>query len=225
MNAIKHIATNAANTSASGVLLLLAGALLAGCSALPEAPTRAQLYDFGPAAPSANAPATPERPALALAEIEAPGLPEGRDALLYRLDYENRQQLHSYGQARWSQPPAQLLQQLLRAQLGQRRAILKADDGSAQALGAGATPAPVLRVEIEEFSQIFPSPTHSLGLLRLRATLLQPSAQGQLLRGQRLFGVQQAAHSADAAGGAAALAQAAAQVCAELEQWLEQLGF
>src|SRR3989344_2674397 len=46
------------------------------------------------------------------------------------------QQLPPYSQARWSQPPAQLLQQRLREQLGQRRAILKADDGAAQARDA-----------------------------------------------------------------------------------------
>jgi hypothetical protein len=65
--------------------------------------------------------------------MDAPGLPEGGNAVLYRLAYADAQQLRPYSQARWSQPPAQLLQQRLREQLGLRRAVLKADDGAAQA--------------------------------------------------------------------------------------------
>ena len=49
--------------------------------------------------------------------MEATGLPEGSNAVLYRLAYADGQQLRPYSQARWSQPPAQLLQQRLREQL------------------------------------------------------------------------------------------------------------
>ena len=81
----------------------------------------------------------------------------------------------------------------------------------------------ILRIDLEEFSQVFNSPTDSVGLLRLRATLVEPTAAGEQLLGQRIFTVQKPAASADAAGGTRALAEATEQAAQELAQWLEQL--
>ena len=124
------------------------------------------------------------------------------------------------------QPPAQLLQQRLREQLGQRRPVLTADQGAAQARNPAANgQLPwVLTVELEEFSQIFSSPTASAGIVRVRATVVDLGRTGQQLRGQRVFIVQQPARTADAAGGVAALTSAATQVASDVEQWLQQLG-
>ena len=228
-NTIKNIATCAYSSSARGLFGLgfCAALLLTGCSSLPTAPARAVLYDFGPGALTA-AP-TDRRaplPPLALADVDATGLPEGNNAVLYRLAYADAQQLRPYSLARWSQPPTQLLQQRLREQLGQRRAILKADDAAAQARDpaqGGKLPL-VLRLELEEFSQIFTSPTESAGVVRLRATLVDLTLAGESLRGQRVFIVQQPARSADAPGGVAALADASTQLTKEVAVWLEQVG-
>lgn len=224
MKTIKNIAARAGAASAASLLSLI---LLAGCSALPSPPTRPVLYDFGPGAAAVqSADRQAPLPPLALADVEAPGLPEGSNAVLYRLAYSDAQQLRTYSQARWSQPPAQLLQQRLREQLGQRRAVLKADDGAAQArdpaLG-GKLPL-VLRVELEEFSHLFTSATDSAGVVRLRATVVDLTPTGEALRGQRVFTARTPARSADAAGGVAALAAASTQVAQELAQWVEQLG-
>ena len=206
-----------------GVLVLA----VTGCSALPSQPTRPALYDFGP---GAVAPASVDHraplPPLALADVEAPGLPEGSNAVYYRLAYTDGQQLRPYSQARWSQPPAQLVQQRLREQLGQRRAILKADDGAAQARepAQGNKLPLVLRTELEEFSHLFTSPSESAGMVRLRATVVELTPSGESLRGQRVFIVQQPAKSADAAGGVAALAAASSQLAGELAAWVEQVG-
>ena len=206
-----------------GVLVLA----VTGCSALPSQPTRPALYDFGP---GAVAPASVDRraplPPLALADVEAPGLPEGSNAVYYRLAYTDGQQLRPYSQARWSQPPAQLVQQRLREQLGQRRAILKADDGAAQARepAQGNKLPLVLRTELEEFSHLFTSPSDSAGVVRLRATVVELTPSGESLRGQRVFIGQQPAKSADAAGGVAALAAASSQLAGELAAWVEQVG-
>ncbi|WP_298208477.1 ABC-type transport auxiliary lipoprotein family protein [Acidovorax sp.] len=224
MKTIKNIANKAYISSAGAVFGLI---LLAGCSALPEPPARPALYDFGP---GPVVPAPTDRRALlsplALADVEATGLPEGSNAVLYRLGYSDAQQLRPYSQARWSQPPAQLVQQRLREQLGQRRAILKGDDGAAQAREAaqgGKLPL-LLRVELEEFSHLFTTPTDSAGVVRLRATLVELTPAGESLRGQRVFIVQQPARSADAAGGVAALAEATGQLAKELAVWVEQTG-
>lgn len=230
-NTIENIASDACW---SGVLRSLFFSVLAvvvvgiaGCSALPSPPSRPALYDFGP---GAVAPAPTDRraplPPLALADVEATGLPEGSNAVFYRLAYADSQQLRPYSQARWSLPPAQLVQQRLREQLGQRRAILKADDGAAQARDpaqGGKLPL-VLRVELEEFSHLFTSPTDSSGVVRLRATVVELTPAGESLRGQRVFIAQQPARSADAAGGAVALADASGRVAGELAAWVEQVG-
>ena len=220
MKAIKRIALGSIKSRAAALLVATA---LAGCAALPSPPSRPVHYDFGP---GAMAPAPSDRraplPSLALADVEAPGLAEGSTALLYRLAYADARQLRPYTQARWSQPPAQLVQQRLRDQLGQRRAVLTAMGGAAQARVGGKWPA-VLRVDLEEFSQVFTSPTESAGLVRLRATLAEPAAAGEVLLGQRVFIVQRPAASADAAGGSRALAESTDQVAHELVQWLEQL--
>ena len=80
----------------------------------------------------------------------------------------------------------------------------------------------MLRLELEEFSQIFSSASQSEGVLRLRATLAEPTPQGERLRAQRVFVARQSAPSADAAGGSAALAQAARQAARELSAWVNQ---
>ncbi len=200
---------------------------LAGCSALPTPPPRAVQYDFGPGmllAPAGDARA-PQAP-VALADIEAAGRADTSSAVLYRLAYTDARQLRPYQSARWSQPPAQLVQQALRTRLGQHRAVLRADDaqGAARTGGSNGSLPDILRVDLEEFSQVFSSATDSVGLLRLRATLVEPTAAGEKLLGQQVFTVQKPAASADAAGGTRALAEAAEQAAQELAQWLEQLG-
>ena len=228
---------------------LTVSAVLAGCSALPDKPVRPTVYDFGPGA-VASQPANrmAPLPTLALDEVQASAALDST-AVLYRLAYADAQALRPYAQARWSMAPAQLLRQRLREHLGLRRAVLNSGEGSASggpvaavatvAMGAtspnsttssattsattSATPPVLLRVELEEFSQLFESPSASTGLLRLRATALLASPQGEKLLGQRSFIVQRPAPSADAAGGVRALTAATDAVVQEIDLWLQQL--
>ena len=219
MNALKKIAASARPAS---VVATFAAIFLAGCSALPQPPVRPVLYDLGPGqlAPAAE---QPPLPALALADVQSAGPVDGSTAVHYRLAYADARQLRPYQSARWSQPPAQLLEQRLRAVLGERRAVLRADKALIAAR-QGQAPTAVLRVELEEFSQIFTSEQGSTGVVRLRAPLVEPTPPGEQLLGQRLFVAQQAATSADAAGGTRALAEATQQAAQALAQWLEQQG-
>ncbi|MCW8174496.1 ABC-type transport auxiliary lipoprotein family protein [Verminephrobacter aporrectodeae] len=230
MNAMQNTAAKRPGCGAGRIVRLgwLILPALSGCSTLLDAPVRPVHYDFGPS-PVVAAPAEQRAPlpALALADVQAPGLPEGSSAVLYRLAYADARQLHAYSQARWSQPPAQLLQQRLRERLGQRRAILRDDDAGApvrDTLPQGGRLPLVLRVELEEFSQRFSSPTESAAVVQLRATLIERGPVGETLRGQRVFSVQRPAGSADAVGGVAALVQASTQLADELAQWVEQIG-
>ncbi len=216
---------------------------LTGC-ALPTAPPPPAVYDFGASAPSpapaslvnaTNAPTARIAPVgLIVGDIEASPALEST-AMLYRLAYANPQQLRPYAQARWSMPPAQLLRQRLRARLGERYALLNAGDrliGSAAATtsttGVGtAAPARAplsLRLELEEFSQLFGTPELSTGLLRLRATLTQASPTGEQLIAQRSFTLKRPAPTPDAPGGVQALAEASEAVALEVEAWVAGVG-
>ncbi|MDB5873021.1 MAG: hypothetical protein JWQ07_2463 [Ramlibacter sp.] len=201
-----------------GLAALAAG--LAGCSALPDKPVRATLYDFGPDVPAAAASvAAPAQAALVLADIEAAGALDG-SAILYRLGYADEHQLRPYANARWSAPPPQLIRQRLRQQLGRDRAVLDLGDSAALARDGGAAPR-VMRVDLEEFSQLFESAAQSWGLLRLRVTLMENTVGGERLLAQRYFAVRKPAPTADAAGGVRALSSATDAAADDIAQWLQ----
>ena len=215
-DAMNSIATYARSIRASG-LFLLSFLALGGCAVptLPSAPVRPAIYDFGPGTLSAPvvSNATPAAP-LIIAAIEASPAFDST-AILYRLAYSDAQQLRPYAQARWSMPPAELVRQRLRETLGQQRPLL--------APGKNETPPRMLRLELEEFSQLFESPDRSVGLLRLRATLVQPRPGGEQWLAQRSFVVQRPAPSADAPGGVRALSAATEAAAQEIEAWLQTM--
>ncbi|MDT0139899.1 ABC-type transport auxiliary lipoprotein family protein [Acidovorax sp. PRC11] len=223
-----HAATPRARGLCAAAATFATAALMAGCSALPAPPVRADVYDFGPGLLAQSpSPSSAERgaplPPIALPEVAVAGPVEGSTAVLYRLAYDDPRHLRPYGQARWSQPPAQLVQQALRDQLGLRRAVLMGDEGASQLVDTGKPPV-VLRVEIEEFSQVFQSPKASTGVLRLRASLADSTQAGEKLMAQRVFVVQRPAPTADARGGTLAMAEAAAQAAQDVAQWVERMG-
>lgn len=216
-HAINSVADNAVQVWPRGLLIAIILAI-AGC-ALPSPPPRPAVYDFGPGPLSSPAPdRMTNLPPLAVADIEANPALDGT-SVLYRLAYADAQQLKPYALARWSMTPAQLIRQRLREQLAQRRALLNPGEGGL----VGTAAPPTLRIELEEFSQLFAAPTQSVGLLRLRATLVQPSPSGEKLVAQRSVIVQRPAASADAAGGVRALTAAADAAVQEIEVWLGQL--
>ena len=208
-------------SGASALAVLSLALLLGACSSLPDRPTRPVTYDFGPG--PLTTPVTDRRaplPTLALADVEPAGVLDGSTAVLYRLAYADAQTLQPYSQARWSMPVAQLVRQRLRDHLGQRRAVISADESAALVRTNGALPL-VLRVDLDEFSHIFDTPTSSAGLVRLRVTLVENTPTGDKLWGQRQVIVQRPAASNDAPGGVHALAQATDAAAQEIAQWLE----
>jgi cholesterol transport system auxiliary component len=181
---------------------------LAGCAA-PQAPIAKAVYDFGPSlsAPAA-APAAP-LPALVLTEIDASTALE-TPSVLYRLGYADTQQLRPYTLARWSMPAAQLVRLRLRDALSARGPVLSTAEGGATWL---------LKVELDEFSQLFDTPSSSVGLVRLRATLLRSGT----LVAQRSLLARAPASSADAAGGVRALTLATDDAVQQLGNWIAPL--
>jgi len=225
--AINTVAIGSRRTGAGGrfVSIFLVALLLGACSALPDKPVRAALYDFGPG-PLAPIAATRQAPLapIALTDISTPGGALDNQAVLYRLAYADAQQLRPYSQARWSMPPAQLIRQRLRDTLGRSRAVLNAGEGPAlnRSVNQGVLPR-VLKLDLEEFSHFFESPNSSAGLIRLRATLVETTPSGEKLLAQRSVTVQRPAPSADAPGGVRALTAATDAAIDELATWLQQV--
>ncbi len=212
-------------------MLVLLGA--AGCGSVRVLPQRATLYDFGPgveAGPGragtslgeAALPVLPTLPVLALTPVESAAALDGL-AVLYRLAYDNPQQLRAYAEARWSTPPGQLFEQRLRTALEAQRPVVRAGQGPALTRSAGGRLPWVLRLELEEFSQVFASPSQSQAVLRLRASVLDPSPGAARLVAQRTLVQSVTAATPDAPGGVAALGQAADAAALELGAWLLRL--
>lgn len=187
---------------AAAAVLLAFGVLAAGCAgtsaALPDI-----RYDFGPPAQVSSAGSLP---ALKVLDVTAPPVLES-DRLMYRLSYADAQQIASYANSHWTMMPSQLLTQRLRAALSSHGTVLTGADGVS---------APVLKVDLSEFEQVFDSQTESHAAITARATLTQ---RGKVV-GQHTFVARAPASSADAAGGARALATASDDLVAQIGAWL-----
>lgn len=187
--------------------------LLAGCALpLPDKPVRPAAYDLGPplAVPAANSAGAP----LAFERVQAPAAID-TNAVIYRLLYAGgAQQPRPYAQARWSMPPAQLLEQRLRQALAATHPVLEPGSGLA---------AIELRAELDEFDQVFSAPTASEGVVRLRVTATAPLARQGRLLGQRSFAQRVPAPTPDADGGAQALREASDALVREVAAWVNAL--
>jgi len=171
----------------------------------------AALYDLGPLHAQTGAAPLPALPPVSVAGVQVPVWLDS-SMMFYRLHYANAQQPRPYSQARWTMTPAQLLTQHVKARIAQAGGVaLPASDGALEV--------PVLRIEADDFTQHFASPTESAGRVALRASLFR----GRSLVAQKSFHRQVPAPSADAGGGAAALAAASEGVIADIILWLHGL--
>ena len=201
------------NINALTTLIIAIAITLTGCAThINPNPT---LYDLGPLPQTAmqtgqgTAPrATATIPPLTVADVTTPSWLDN-DNMQYRLLYENDQQPRPYSASRWNMSPPQLITQRVKTRLSQAgNTVLSAADG--------AVNVPVLRIEIDDFSQRFMSPTASDGHVVIRASLFS----GRLLVAQEKFEQQRPAPTGDANGGAIALAFATDGVVDALMAWL-----
>lgn len=195
------------------ISLLCAVLLLAGCALpLPDKPQRPAAWDLGPPPTLAATPGAPGVP-LAIDAVEAPAAID-TSAMLYRLLYAGGDQRpRPYAQARWSMSPPQLVGQRLHQTLAASHVVLAPGTGLA---------ALQLRVELDQFDQVFSAPDASEGVVRLRVTAVAPTRAGRLL-GQRSFEARRPAPTADVAGGAQALRSATDEVLRQVAQWVASL--
>ena len=182
---------------------LLIAALLAGCTGLPKVAPAYAVHDFG--GPDPVAARSPGVPLRGLEVVAAPWL--ASTAIQYRLAYAQPTRRQAYVESRWAAQPAQLVE------LALKRAIRTGE--------AGAGGACRLRVELDEFVQVFDSETLSRGVVEARAVLLAPRTD-QIVA-SRSFSLAQPAPSADALGGVSALRGGVQGLGSELFGWLDAL--
>jgi cholesterol transport system auxiliary component len=191
--------------------------ILSGCASQKSLPTTQ--FDFGPATP-ARAQTQPQT------QTQTPGATgpvivtdvTGSSALdsermFYRLSYADPLQARTYANSRWTASPLQLLTQRFKTRLAQSGARVLSETDAASGI-------PLLRIDVDDFVQDFGGVSQSTGVVAVRASVFQ----GHVLVDQRSFRQAVAATSADAAGGARALAASTDAVAADIVAWLGTLG-
>ena len=187
--------------------LLLSLAALAGC-AIPQAHDGIANYDFGlPRSDKETGPRLQHD--LVVAAVSEPAWMDN-SGIYYRLAYQDPTRPQAYGQSRWVMPPATLLGQRLRASIA--RASMAGVFAPADGVRADYT----LRLELEEFSQVFDAKDKSRAVVRLRASLIRN--RGPVT--QQSFGIERAAATPDAEGGVRALIAASDEAGNSLIDWL-----
>ena len=191
---------------AVGMLALL----LAACSLGPAQKDTPAAYDLGalPAVP-ANLPRI--RASLLVQGIAAPSWLDSQ-AIIYRLNYQDASRQQVYAHSRWAAPPAALLSQRLRGQLA------AASDGGILGLADSARADYALRVELEDFSQVFDTADASHAVVIARASIVNVTRR--VLQAQKTFTIDKPAASANADGGVHALTAASAELVDAVTAWV-----
>jgi cholesterol transport system auxiliary component len=134
------------------------------------------------------------------------------DRMFYRLSYADAQQARTYVNSRWTATPLQMLTQRFKARLSQAGAkVIAETDVSGQV--------PILRIDVDDFTQDFSGVADSAGVVTVRASVFR----GRALVDQRSFTRSTRAASADAAGGVRALAASTDAIAADLASWIATL--
>ncbi len=174
---------------------------LAGCVGRPVADDVAEY-----ALPTAAAGLSP---LLRSVEVGAASWLSSKD-MAYRLAYGDAERRSAYGSSRWLASPAEMLERFLGRSL--------TGEGGAQ--GGTVSGQCRLRLDLDEFQQVFDSPQVSRGILAGRVSLL---AQTGRPLARHSFSLSRPAPSPDARGGIAALGLATGDLSRSLLQWLDGL--
>jgi cholesterol transport system auxiliary component len=195
-----------------------AALLLAGCASQKGEPTTT--FDFGPAMPvqaaaspstSPTAAASTSLGAIVITDVTGSSALEN-ERMFYRLSYADPLQARSYANSRWAANPLQMTTQRLKTRIAQAGAKVLSETDASNGV-------PILRVDVDEFVHNFRSAAQSEGQVALRASVFR----GHVLVDQRSFARTTLAGSADAAGGARALAASTDAVAADIVAWLGTL--
>ena len=183
--------------------------MLGACSLGPPQKDAAATYDLGGLpAPTTGQPRI--RASLLVHAVAAPSWLESY-SIVYRLNYQDAGRQLTYANSRWAAPPAALLTQRLRAQLA------AASDGGILSVGDSARAEYALRIELEEFSQVFDTAAASRGVIIARASIVNVTRRA--LHAQKTFAIDRPAASANAEGGVRALTLASGELIDAVVAW------
>jgi cholesterol transport system auxiliary component len=191
------------------MLVLLLAATLSGCTLGPEKKDAAATYDLS-GAPSSAAGKTRIRATLLVQPVAAPGWLES-NAIVYRLNYQDAARQLNYANSRWAAPVASLVAQRLRAQLA------AASDSGIVNIADSARADYALRVELEEFSQVFDTADASRAVIVARASLVNVARRS--LQAQKTFTIDRPAAGANAESGVRALSAGSAELVDAIVAW------
>lgn len=190
-------------------LWIAAALLLAGCSAGPVTRDTPVAYDFGPQREESVVAKT-VRASVLVNSVAAPAWLD-TSAVVYRLNYQDAARQQAYANSRWVTAPAALLTQRLRSR------VAAVSEGGVVSPADGARTDYALRVELEEFTQVFDATDKSRGVVIARASLINTAKR--TLAAQKSFSFERAATSADAEGGVRALAGASGELVDAIVAW------
>ena len=193
---------------------LAAAVQLAGCASSKGTPNTT--YDFGPARAPATATAAPAMASGFLDSLVVTDVTGSTsydsERIFYRLSYSDPLQARSYANSRWAATPLQMVTQRFKTRIAQTGVkVLSTTDAT--------TGVAILRVDVDDFIHTFTGVTQSEGEVAVRASLFQ----GHKLVDQKSFRRTTPAATADAAGGATALAASTDKVAADIVAWLATL--
>jgi cholesterol transport system auxiliary component len=176
-----------------------------GCSLSPPSAPAPVQYDFGPAPAASAAPGL--RQPLLIYDVSAPAWLDS-SFIYYRLAYQDAARPQAYADSRWVSSPAELIAVRLRGRLAASgKGVVRPADGTRASYA--------LRVELDEFTQVFDAPGKSRAVVRLRASVLGSRA----LIAQRAFSVERPVTTPDAEGGVRALIAASDEALDHLVAW------
>lgn len=192
----------------SALAMLALALLLTGCAAT-RGSEPGVLYDFGPV--HEQPVVQPNIAMLVVTDVTGPAALDSQ-SMFYRLQYADPLQARTYANNRWNGTPLQLMSQRFKTLFALSGIkVLSVSDASATV--------PLIRIEVDEFAQHFESTAQNAGLLNLRASVFM----GHKLISQQAFVAKVPSRSADAAGGARALADATDKVAQDMIKWLSTL--
>ena len=185
--------------------IIAATVLLSACAS--KGPTNAN-YDFGPLPAPAQAAKAVNVGAIIVADATGPASLDS-ERMQYRLLYADARQSRPYAYNQWTSTPLQLITQRMKARIAQAGVKVLSTTDSAASVN-------LLRLEVDDFAQNFETATQSSGNISLRASVFR----SHRLVDQKTFTRSAPAPSADAAGGARALADASDALAADVLVWL-----
>lgn len=196
--------------------LIFSVMLLAGC-ATPRTQIPTAIYDFGlerPFTATGVADTSSRQPRLSASLLVTSASPAWLDnpAIQYRLIYHDPARSYAYASSRWAAAPASLLTQRIKGR------IAGVNNDGVIGAGDGVRADYALRLELEEFAQVFDTPHQSRAVIRLRASLLEGGTRS--LIAQRSFSIEEMAPSPNAAGAVHALTEASDTLVEQLISWL-----